>query len=477
MKRNVNGLRQTYSMRKMHFDISVMISILFIAISHLVQFAFNPTGAIQGDSAQYGVGQPRNWDLLSFTGQSLRNWPTVLLYLLFASDTAKIFFQFLISFSATVILLIQIDSQFKGRARVVLIALISIFVTTPQIMNWNSVLLSESILISTTVVFVVSSRNFILSNGKFAFWPLLMTSYLWCILKTSNFLVLILIILSTVLFFGFQVLRVSWNQKRLIRFVSCLALGGIVFITLINQPNQEFNRGINYRTYSAIAVLTDVNPRASVLHEELSKVREMSCLDIGTPKSYEFYASKLGGECQLSKLWISDNFYRWYAFFLIKHPQEVLQLSGAGFIAGNTPVSLYAPSVSVLPKPVQDIFFGERNFALRNMGFKPYGEYETDLYDRSGMEVLVPVLAWLGLAYSLLLILASRTKFRGILRARAVKLDFVLVTAGVAGVCLNSIVVPTEWFRENVYFFVLIYISLIYLLGDLLESFRNREAS
>ena len=477
MKRNVDNLKQTYSMRKIHFDLSIMISILLIAIAHLVQFAFNPTGAIQGDSAQYGVGQPRNWDLLSFTGQSLRNWPTVLLYLLFASDTAKIFFQFLISFSATVILLIQINSQFKGRTRVVLIALTSVFVTTPQIMNWNSVLLSESILISTTVLFVVSLRTFILSNGKFAFWPLLMTSYLWCILKTSNFLVLILIILSTVLFFGFQVLRVSWNQKWLIRFVSSLALGGIVFITLINQPNQEFNRGINYRTYSAIAVLTDVNPRASVLHAELSKVREMSCLDIGTPKSYEFYASKLGGECQLSKIWISDNFYRWYAFFLIKHPQEVLQLSGAGFIAGNTPVSLYAPSVSVLPKPVQDIFFGERNFALRNMGFKPYGEYETDLYDRSGMEVLVPVLAWLGLAYSLLLILASRTKFRGILRARAVKLDFVLVTAGVAGVCLNSIVVPTEWFRENVYFFVLIYISLIYLLGDLLESFRNREAS
>ena len=172
MKRNVDSLKQTYSMRKIHFDLSIMISILFIAIAHLVQFAFNPTEAIQGDSAQYGVGQPRNWDLLSFTGQSLRNWPTVLLYLLFASDAAKIFFQFLISFSATVILLIQINSQFKGRTRVVLIALTSVFVTTPQIMNWNSVLLSESILISTTVLFVVSLRTFVLSNGKFAFWPL-----------------------------------------------------------------------------------------------------------------------------------------------------------------------------------------------------------------------------------------------------------------------------------------------------------------
>jgi cation transport ATPase len=77
----------------------------------------------------------------------------------------------------------------------------------------------------------------------------------------------------------------------------------------------------------------------------------------------------------------------------------------------------------------------------------------------------------------LLLILALQKKFREILRVRAVQLDFVLLTAGVAGVCLNSIVVPTEWFRENIYFFTLIYISLIFLLGDLLKSFRNREAN
>ena len=202
-------------------------------------------------------------------------------------------------------------------------------------------------------------------------------------------------------------------------------------------------------------------------------MREMSCLDIGNPKSYEFYASKLGGECKVSKLWISDNFYKWYAFFLLKHPQEVLQLSAAGFIAGNTPVSLYAPNLSILPKPAQDIIFGERNFALRNMGFKPFGEHETEVYDRSGMEVFVPVLAWLALAYSLLLILVSKKKFLGILREKAIRLDYVLLTAGVVGVCLNSIAVPTEWFHENVYFFALIYISLIYLLGDISQVFAK----
>jgi cation transport ATPase len=152
-------------------------------------------------------------------------------------------------------------------------------------------------------------------------------------------------------------------------------------------------------------------------------------------------------------------------------------LAAVGFIAGNTPVSLYAPNLSILPKPLQDLFFGERNFALRNLGFEPYGEYEAEEYDRNGMEVVVPILAWLGIAFSLLLILVSRKQLRGVLKDKAVKLDFILIAAGVAGVAINSIAVPTEWFRENIYFFVLIYVSLIFLIGDLLKSFRNREAN
>ena len=202
---------------------------------------------------------------------------------------------------------------------------------------------------------------------------------------------------------------------------------------------------------------------------------ELKCLEIGNPKSYEFYASKLGGECQESKLWISENFYKWYAQYLLSHPQEAVQLAAAGFIAGNTPVSLYAPNLSILPKPFQDLFFGERNFALRNLGFQPYGDYETEEYDRNGMEVAVPILAWLGIAFSLLLILMSRKKLREVLRDKAVKLDFILIAAGGAGVSINSIAVPTEWFRENIYFFALIYISLIYLIGDLYSAFKKHK--
>ena len=476
MRKKLEFLRQWFFERKKPLDLAILLSILFIALAYLVQFAFNPVGSIQGDSAQYGAVKPRDWDLLSFTGQSLRNWPPVLLYIIFTSDAAKIFLQFLISFVSAMIILFQINSQFKGKTRLLLFVLFSSLITTPQIINWNSVLLSESILLSVTLLFMASLRAFVLSKGNLTFWPLLMTTYLWCILKTTNVLVLIFIVFSLLLLTGVRMLRVQFHKSNFLRAGGTIAILGVLLVTLINQPSQEFNRGINYRTYAAIAVLADVNPRAAALHAELSKVSELSCLKIGSPKSYEVYASKLGGECQISKLWISDNFYKWYAIFLLKHPQEVLQLSAAGFVAGNTPVSLYAPNLSILPKSVQDIFFGERNFALRNMGFKPFGEYETDVYDRSGMEVFVPVLAWLGLAYSLLLILASQKKFRGILKVRAVKLDFVLLTAGVAGVCLNSIVVPTEWFRENIYFFALIYISLIFLIGDLRESIRNRES-
>jgi hypothetical protein len=477
MNRVSRTLNLSSSRLKPNFDVTVLSATAFISLSYLIQFAFNPAGAIQGDSAQYGAVQPRDWDLLSFTGQSLRNWPTVLLYLLFASDVAKVFFQFMISFLAAIIMLRQINSLFTGKIRILLIVLFSSLVTTPQIINWNSVLLSESLLLSVTILFFVSLRAFITSDEKFMFWPLLATSYLWCILKTTNVLLLIIIFVSLVLFAGIRIKLPRFNQRSLTRLSGSVLLGGLFVISWLNHPNQEFNRDINYRTYTAIAVLTDVNPRADVLHAELSKISELSCLEIGNPKSYEFYASKLGGECQDSKLWISQNFYQWYAKFLLSHPQEPVQLAAAGFIAGNSPVSLYAPNLSILPKPIQGLFFGERNFALRNLGFQPYGEYETEEYDRSGMEVVVPILAWLGIGFSLLLILLSRKSLRGLLRAKTVKLDFILIAAGVAGVSINSIAVPTEWFRENIYFFTLIYVSLIYLIGDLVGEFKKNKST
>lgn len=475
MRQRFCSLFKGISQSRLHLDLALLLAILFIAFSYLVQFAFNPAGAMQGDSAQYGAVQPRDWELLSFTGQSLRNWPPVLLYLLFESNVVKVFFQFLISFFAATLILVQISSQFAGKIRLLLFVLFASLITTPQVMNWNSVLLSESILLSITLLFVVSLRSFISSGGKLAFWPLILSSYLWCILKTTNVLVLFLIVISLLLLIGVRVLQIQMITGHWLRVGGSIAIAGLLIMTLINQPNQEFNRGISYKAYAAIAVLTDVNPRAGLLHAELSKVDELKCLEIGNPKSYEFYASKMGGECQESKLWISQNFYQWYAKYLMSHPQEPIQLAAAGFIAGNSPVSLYAPHLSILPKPMQDLFFGERNFALRNLGFQPYGEYETEEYDRSGMEVVVPILAWLGIAFTLLLLLLSRKSLRGLLRAKAVKLDFILVAAGVAGVSVNSIAVPTEWFRENIYFFTLIYMSLIYLIGDLREAIRNSE--
>jgi hypothetical protein len=477
MRQRFGSLFQGFSVSRLNLDLALLLAILFMAFSYLVQFAFNPAGAMQGDSGQYGAVQPRDWDLLSFTGQSLRNWPPVLLYLLFESNVAKVFFQFLISFLAATLILVQISSQFAGKIRLLLFVLFASLITTPQVMNWNSVLLSESILLSVTLLFVVSLRSFISSGGKLAFWPLILSSYLWCILKTTNVVVLFLIVISLLLLIGVRVLRIQMTTGHWLRVGGSIAIAGLLIVTLINQPNQEFNRGISYKAYAAIAVLTDVNPRAGLLHAELSKINELQCLEIGNPKSYEFYASKLGGECQESKLWISQNFYQWYAKYLLSHPQEPIQLAAAGFIAGNSPVSLYAPHLSILPKPIQDLFFGERNFALRNLGFQPYGEYETEEYDRSGMEVVVPMLAWLGVAFALLLTLLSRKSLRCLLRSKAVKLDYILVATGVAGVSINSIAVPTEWFRENIYFFTLIYVSLIYLIGDLYSEFKRHRSA
>lgn len=104
---------------------------------------------------------------------------------------------------------------------------------------------------------------------------------------------------------------------------------------------------------------------------------------------------------------MSKNFYATYDKILLTHSQEAAQFAAVGFIAGNTPVSPFALSLDLLPKLIQEFYFGDRNFALWNLGFQPDGESGTEGYDRSGMEVSVPLLIWLGLAFSLLLILFS----------------------------------------------------------------------
>ena len=66
-------------------------------VAALINFFFNPYGLQVGDSIAYAFGGQQNFDLLSFTGHSLRNWPVVLINLVLSNNLLQILVQSLFS--------------------------------------------------------------------------------------------------------------------------------------------------------------------------------------------------------------------------------------------------------------------------------------------------------------------------------------------------------------------------------------------
>ena len=75
----------------------MMVCQISIFAASLINFFFNPYGLQVGDSIAYAFGDQQNFDLLSFTGHSLRNWPVVLINLVLSKSLLQIFVQSLFS--------------------------------------------------------------------------------------------------------------------------------------------------------------------------------------------------------------------------------------------------------------------------------------------------------------------------------------------------------------------------------------------
>ena len=101
------------------------------------QFFLNPRGAFQGDSKAYGFGAERDWSLLSFTGNSLRNWPLFSINLILGSQILQVIFLFAISIASWVCLLFQTKNYFQGIYRHVACIAIVLLAISPQVLSWN----------------------------------------------------------------------------------------------------------------------------------------------------------------------------------------------------------------------------------------------------------------------------------------------------------------------------------------------------
>jgi hypothetical protein len=441
--------------------------VLILCFGELFQFLLSPSGAFQGDSAAYGFGSNGAWNLFSLTGHTLRNWPVVLVNLMLKNQVLQVSFLFIVSTASWAFLFTQTRYLVTSVNRHILCSLLLILAISPQVITWNSTLLSEGLSISLLIAIFALLVGYKKNKTNRRRYSILASSVIWLSIKPSNYLVCLL----AVLFFVIGILaNPLWRRagaafmKRHLKF--CAALLLIAFwISILNwnQSNQLFQYQLDYKSVGAVTVLSTQNPEISPIALALKRNHEFKCLDLSSPRNMPENFINLGKDCSADRKWLSHNFSKWYVEFLIAHPKVVAKLASFGVLAGNSPFGLYAGSASIIPKSFSSVFFGERNYALR-LSEPSQSNFSTDK-----LVAFTPISLWVFIFILLQLRIVGRyldhgARVRDYFMDSFLRLEFLSALISGLGIFTLSVFSPTEWFRQTIQFQVLLYVSIVVAL-------------
>ena len=433
---------------------------LLIISANLLQFSLKPTGFSQGDSWAYGYGSVRNWSNLSFTGEALRKWPIVLINTTLASPTLQTLFQFVLSITAWCSLIWVLSKYLDNRLTTVLITILAL---SPQVLSWNSVHLSESYAISTGIIILSTLFSKYKENKTFVF--ALLSLFVFLNTKPSNFLAFLLLtpILSLYLI----------KKWRTIKFNKIVILFLIVVYTLLLTVNQAKGKlqtdgaGISYAAAQSVAVISNVNPLADQIYSELKSHQELQCLGDFNKSSPMALTELLKYECRTSQNWLDQEFQRWYFGFNIRNLDYPVKLTVTTILAGNSPFSMYGGSISVLPIEASQIFFGDRNFALR------LSDQSSQIIPIESISILSPLVFWLVLITFIYLRhqLFHARKSEQVKSKYIMSISFSLFLYGLVLLVISAVSIPNEWFRQSIVGQISILVSGILLLSDVSKKY------
>jgi hypothetical protein len=217
-----------------------------IFVAALTNFFFNPYGLQVGDSIAYAFGNQPNFDLLSFTGHSLRNWPVVLINLVLSNSLLQILAQSLFSAFSWSFLIFQYYRSNLLRKKEFAIFTVLLFMTS-QNLTWNSTQLAESYSISFVVLFLALSIKLKSNKSAFNAFKLILVTYLWALIHGRNFSTLV--VFATIFSFAFLLkpnfrkLNLHLTFKRFVLIFVTLVLLLHVLTVSNNQSNQEYETG------------------------------------------------------------------------------------------------------------------------------------------------------------------------------------------------------------------------------------------
>jgi hypothetical protein len=144
-----------------------------------------------------------------------------------------------------------------------------------------------------------------------------------------------------------------------------------------------------------------------------------------------------------------------------------VKLTITTILAGNSPFSMYGGSISILPTEASQLFFGDRNFALR------LSDQSSEIIPIDSISILSPLVFWLVLIVFMYLKnqLFNARKFDQVRSKYVMSISLILFLYGLVLLVVSAVSIPNEWFRQSIVGQISILVSGILLLSDVSKKY------
>lgn len=364
---------------KKNRELSLILILLWMGIA----FAQLTNPVRFPDSGDYEIVLSPHNIFAYFRGNSYRGWPTPLLYTLTRSDRLFVIAQSQFYFASWTALIIAICREKSSRYILIVGGLLTVVALSPMSLQWNQIILSESLSISLTIsslaicYFMLSVAGRESNSSHRNLMIVASAGILFSTAATINrpSSLLLQVAVSIVLIFlvtklGCRILSYAFSLFSILMVIYALSVAtNSDRYWTVNQT--EPSRTSSHYLYMS-ATESGYNTFSNTLFKEVSG-EGPTCLH-GLRASFQesgkdpwSIRSKLITECPTGVRWLNKNITQKYSSFILNHPTLYFSYLGSSFPEITSQVH-YTQTRSILPAFISSII--ERS-KTANADFQP----------------------------------------------------------------------------------------------------------
>lgn len=449
-------------------DLPLAFSIFILGVSRLATYIAFPQPVSAPDSGTYYSGEFLNFDLVSLTGHAARGWVVPAIYSFMPNQSSLELLQLIFSAIVWSFLLITIKHSkiLSQKFTSYVVLFLAILGSSAQVIQHDSTVLATSIGNSLFVLLLALLIRIKYSPERktITLFGILLIGFLLSVQKTTFLPIAIAITLM-----GLFTVRKHQTIRVTTSFIVLTFIAGVSIISIGTNVNNSWQ--VSYSGQTLLWQLGGQSPSAEEFAQHLTDRGAPGCITEEAPfENLDISIGKIINECPSGSEYIKSSIQREFVVFALTNPVATAKLAIFGIGAAITDsASNYGHAVSILPRSLSALFFGESYPSIVNNTVDSQVAGMDFLNSGKAIWLFTPILFWLLLGISCVFISRDRN-YEDYFLLAIMAMNFVQAI-------LVVILLPSEWVRQTSPFILGTLIISVVLTGKLAETIFEAKSN